>query len=79
MATKKSWSHLSENGYSEDEAGAERSGFRMFGTIRAGHHSQRVAPESVEWHVDLTHRLVDSAWLRRSFETIREQVGLQRN
>jgi hypothetical protein len=32
----------------------------------------------LEWDVDLTHRLVDSAWLRRSFEAIREQVGLQR-
>src|ERR1700730_678938 len=32
----------------------------------------------LEWDVDLTYRLVDSAWLRRSFEAIREQVGLQR-
>ena len=32
----------------------------------------------LEWDVDLTYRLVDSALLRRSFEAIREQVGLQR-
>ena len=33
----------------------------------------------LEWDVHFTHRLVDSAWLRRSFETVREQVGLKRN
>src|SRR6267378_1479130 len=32
----------------------------------------------LEWDVDLTHRSVDSAWLRRSFEAVGEQVGLQR-
>ncbi len=32
----------------------------------------------LEWNVDLTHRLVDSAGLRRGFEAVREQVGLQR-
>jgi len=32
----------------------------------------------LEWDVDLTHWSVDSAWLRRSFEAVREQVGLQR-
>src|SRR6202521_5484808 len=32
----------------------------------------------LEWDVDLTHRLVDSTWLRRSFEAVREQIGLQR-
>src|ERR1019366_5480932 len=26
----------------------------------------------LEWNVHLTHRLVDSAWLRRRFETVRE-------
>ncbi len=30
----------------------------------------------LERDVDLTHRLVDSARLRRSFEAVREQVGL---
>lgn len=32
----------------------------------------------LEGDVDLTHRFVDSAGLRRSFEAVREQVGLQR-
>src|SRR5713101_2073420 len=31
----------------------------------------------LEREIDLTHRLVDSAWLRRSFEAVREQVGLK--
>jgi hypothetical protein len=31
-----------------------------------------------EWHVDLTNRFVDAAWLCRRFESIGEQVGLQR-
>jgi len=33
----------------------------------------------LEWDIHFSHRLVDSAWLRRSFETVREQVGLQQN
>ncbi len=32
----------------------------------------------LERHVDLTHWLVDAAWLRRRFESVSEQVGLQR-
>jgi hypothetical protein len=32
----------------------------------------------LEWDVDLTHRLVDSAWLRGSFEAVCEQVRAQR-
>src|SRR2546422_3890698 len=28
----------------------------------------------LKWDVDLAHRLVDSAWLRRSFEAVRKQV-----
>jgi len=32
----------------------------------------------LEWDVDLAHRSVDSAGLRRSFQAVREQVGLQR-
>src|SRR5713101_3401690 len=32
----------------------------------------------LEWDVDLTHWAIDSAWLGRSFEAVREQVGLQR-
>jgi hypothetical protein len=31
----------------------------------------------LERDVHLTHRSVDSAWLRRSFKAVREQVGLQ--
>ncbi len=31
----------------------------------------------LKWDVYLTHGLVDSAWLRRSFEAVREQVGLK--
>ena len=62
------------------QAGAQRSGFRVTGAIREdGRYGQRAAPQSVQWHVDLTHRLVDAAWLRRSFETVREQTGLQSN
>jgi hypothetical protein len=33
----------------------------------------------LERDVDLTHRLVNSAWLRGGFETVREQVGLKRH
>jgi hypothetical protein len=29
--------------------------------------------------VDFTHWLVNSGWLRRSFETVREQIGLKRH
>jgi hypothetical protein len=32
----------------------------------------------LEWDVDLTHRLVDCAWLRGSFEAVCEQVRPQR-
>src|SRR5258708_39304926 len=32
----------------------------------------------LERDVDLTHWLVHAAWLRRRFESVREQVGLQR-
>ena len=31
----------------------------------------------LEREIDFTHRLIDSAWLRRSFEAVREQVGLK--
>ena len=32
----------------------------------------------LKWDVYFSYRLVDSARLRRSFKTVREQVGLQR-